>query len=65
MEANTPRLLHPKNIIKMLVKIGGSIQQHTNFRMGDHHNPPVRFKQIIVEGDTVQFVFPHPIQRAL
>lgn len=48
----------------MLVKIGVSVQKHTEFRIGDNHNPPVRFKHIIVEGDAVQFVLPHPIQGA-
>ena len=48
----------------MLVKIEVSIQQHTEFRISDNHNPPFRFKHIIVEVDTIQFRLPHPIQRA-
>ena len=48
----------------MLVKIRLSIQQHTEFRISDNHNPPVRFKHIIVEVDAVQFSLPHVIQGA-
>lgn len=46
----------------MFVKIGVSVQQHAEFRIGDNHNPPVRFKHIIVEVDTIQFILPQPIQ---
>lgn len=48
----------------MLVKIRLSIQQHTEFRIGDNHDTLVSFKHIIVEVDAVQFSLPHVIQGA-
>lgn len=46
------------------MEIRVSIQQHTEFSISDNHNPPVCFKHIIVEGDTIQFILPHVIQGA-